>query len=201
MLPLIQPWLLRSMRMQLLELGMLAPCAACVPLHCQDSSAQCLQHALLGLQNLDTLALIRRELQKEGYLKTPKVFIHPACSGDMPRLQRIITQLGGELMPSESARPSFHVPVCRQRPCLALPMRLLPGRHAAVWTEGHGPLASCLRGVQVSPWTCGDHKAGHGRDCCSGHAETPGVTHIVCPFGPKGDTDDGVEYMRSLESR
>ena len=61
-------------------------------------------------QNLDILAQVRRELQKEGFLKTPKVFIHPACSGDMPRLQRIVSQLGGELMPSESAPPAQHLP-------------------------------------------------------------------------------------------
>ncbi|CAL8469788.1 g9330 [Coccomyxa elongata] len=83
-------------------------------------------------ENLDFLSQIRRELQREGYLKTPKVFIHSSCSGDMPRLQRIIGQLGGELMPSE---------------------------------------------------------------------KTPGVTHIVHPFGPKGDVDDGVEYIRCLEKR
>lgn len=55
------------------------------------------------MQNMEMLVLIRRELQREGYLKAVKVFIHPSCSGDMPRLQRIISQLGGELMPSESA--------------------------------------------------------------------------------------------------
>ncbi len=27
------------------------------------------------------------------------------------------------------------------------------------------------------------------------------MTHIVYPFGPKGDVDDGVEYIRSLEKR
>ena len=32
-------------------------------------------------------------------------------------------------------------------------------------------------------------------------AETPGVTHIVYPFGPKGDPDDGQEYLRCLEKR
>ncbi len=32
-------------------------------------------------------------------------------------------------------------------------------------------------------------------------AETPGVTHIVYPFGPKGDVDDGVEYIRCLDNR
>lgn len=28
-----------------------------------------------------------------------------------------------------------------------------------------------------------------------------GVTHIVCPFGPYGDPDDGQQYLRSLEKR
>jgi hypothetical protein len=53
---------------------------------------------------MDILSQVRRELQREGYLKAVRVFIHPTCSGDMPRLQRIVGQLGGELMPSESAR-------------------------------------------------------------------------------------------------
>lgn len=32
------------------------------------------------------------------------------------------------------------------------------------------------------------------------HAEdAPGVTHVICPYGPKGDPDDGQEYLRTLE--
>ena len=27
----------------------------------------------------------------------------------------------------------------------------------------------------------------------------PGVTHVVYPYGPKGDPDDGQEYLRTLE--
>lgn len=34
--------------------------------------------------------------------------------------------------------------------------------------------------------------------CC---AETPGVSQIVYPFGPDGDPDDGVQYMRVLDRR
>ena len=26
----------------------------------------------------------------------------------------------------------------------------------------------------------------------------PGVTHVVYPYGPEGDPDDGVQYMRTL---
>jgi SWI/SNF related-matrix-associated actin-dependent regulator of chromatin subfamily C len=32
------------------------------------------------------------------------------------------------------------------------------------------------------------------------HAEdAPGVTHVICPYGQKGDPDDGQEYLRTLE--
>jgi SWI/SNF related-matrix-associated actin-dependent regulator of chromatin subfamily C len=32
------------------------------------------------------------------------------------------------------------------------------------------------------------------------HAEdAPGVTHVIYPYGPKGDPDDGQEYLRTLE--
>lgn len=31
--------------------------------------------------------------------------------------------------------------------------------------------------------------------------DAPGVTHIVYPFGPNGDPDDGLQYMRKLTSR
>ena len=32
-------------------------------------------------------------------------------------------------------------------------------------------------------------------------ADAPGVTQIVYPFGPDGDPDDGVQYMRVLDRR
>lgn len=60
------------------------------------------------MQNMEILSLVRRELQREGFIKVFKVHIHPSCqSGDMPRLQRIISQLGSEIMPSESGAPSL----------------------------------------------------------------------------------------------
>ncbi len=31
--------------------------------------------------------------------------------------------------------------------------------------------------------------------------DAPGVTHQIQPFGPKGDPDDGVQYMRNLGKR
>ena len=64
----------------------------------------------MRVQNLEILSLVRRELQREGFIKVLKVHIHPSCaSGDMPRLQRIITQLGSEVMPSESEPPPLPV--------------------------------------------------------------------------------------------
>ena len=35
----------------------------------------------------------------------------------------------------------------------------------------------------------------------SDSVDDPAVTHIVYPFGPEGDPDDGVQYLRSLEMR
>ena len=32
-------------------------------------------------------------------------------------------------------------------------------------------------------------------------ADAPGVSQIVYPFGPDGDPDDGVQYMRVLDRR
>ena len=82
-----------------------------------------LKHVYMHAQNLDMLAHIRRELQREGYLKQPKAHLHASCSADAPRLQRIITQLGGELMASESARMLLYLATLmrqtlRARPCL-----------------------------------------------------------------------------------
>ena len=33
------------------------------------------------------------------------------------------------------------------------------------------------------------------------YADSTGVTHIVYPFGPNGDPDDGVQYMRVQDRR
>ena len=33
------------------------------------------------------------------------------------------------------------------------------------------------------------------------HADAPGVSQVVYPFGPDGDPDDGVQYMRVLDRR
>lgn len=120
-------------------------------------------HSLFSIQNLEVLSLVRRELQREGFIKVFKVHIHPSCqSGDMPRLQRIIAQLGSEIMTSESESSSW----------LTHCMRTVSSELACDGTEAHLP-----------------------------SAETPGVTHIVYPFGPKGDPDDGQEYLRCLEKR
>ena len=75
-----------------------------------QSSQKC-DHSCAVMQNLEILSLVRRELQREGFIKVFKVHIHPTCqSGDMPRLQRIITQLGSEIMTSESERSPLKWP-------------------------------------------------------------------------------------------
>ncbi len=48
-----------------------------------------------------------------------------------------------------------------------------------------------------------DDAACHACPCMRKHQEqvaagAPGVTHVVFPFGPEGDPDDGREYMRTL---
>jgi hypothetical protein len=37
--------------------------------------------------------------------------------------------------------------------------------------------------------------------CGACAADAPGVTHIIHPFGPEGDPDDGNIYMRVQEFR
>lgn len=73
------------------------------------------------VQNMEILSLVRRELQRENFIKVFKVHIHPICqSGDMPRLQRIITQLASEIMPSES-EPKLLLPQQASPLCLPTP--------------------------------------------------------------------------------
>lgn len=164
---------------------------------------------MLALQNLEFLSQIRRELQREGYVKTPKVFIHPSCSGDMPRLQRIVDLMGGELMPSESAPlPSdieneymmvHNFGICNalydQSKGVRLPASAFHSSQQKSWASLAYEHTGMLLRVPASPFA-----QGYLTNCVF-NAETPGVTHIVYPFGPKGDVDDGVEYIRSLEKR
>ena len=65
--------------------------------------------------------------------------------------------------------------------------------------------------VQQPACTCAVHLPGWRQDaaaaawCMPGHgvpfAGAEGVTHVVHPFPPSGDPDDGKQYMRSLEAR
>lgn len=57
-------------------------------------------------QNLEILASLRRELVRGGYLRMPHVFLHPSLpAAEVPRLQRTVEQLGGEVAASEGAEP------------------------------------------------------------------------------------------------
>ena len=93
----------------------------------------------MRVQNLEILSLVRRELQREGFIKVLKVHIHPSCaSGDMPRLQRIITQLGSEVMPSESAPLPCH--------SVFLHPGRMPEAERSEVRDSLGMLAVCLGG-------------------------------------------------------
>ena len=73
-------------------------------------------------QNLEILASLRRELIRAGHLRPPRVFLQPSLPvGELPRLQRAVEALGGELAASEG-RSSLEeliggamVVVCRAR--------------------------------------------------------------------------------------
>ncbi len=45
------------------------------------------------------------------------------------------------------------------------------------------------------------YRAWRRRDSTSTAAGSPDVTHVLYPFGVRGDPDDGKTYMRSLERR
>ena len=58
-------------------------------------------------QNLEILAAVRVALQQAGFLKVPKVAIHPSCGAVSVQLAALVIKLGGELMPSASAHTAY----------------------------------------------------------------------------------------------
>lgn len=58
-------------------------------------------------QNLEILAAVRVALQQAGFLKVPKVAIHPSCGAVSVQLAALVIKLGGELMPSASAYTAY----------------------------------------------------------------------------------------------
>ncbi|KAL3142735.1 hypothetical protein ABBQ38_003035 [Trebouxia sp. C0009 RCD-2024] len=83
-------------------------------------------------ENVNLWSSIRAALHREGHLKPPRVHVHGSCGQQADQLQRIVSDMGGEVAQS---------------------------------------------------------------------ADAPGVTQIIYPFGPAGDPDDGVQYMRVLDRR
>lgn len=60
-------------------------------------------------QNLELLARIRAELLRGGYVRTPCVYVHPACGAAAPKLQEAVRGLKGEVAQSEGASGVTHV--------------------------------------------------------------------------------------------
>ncbi|KAA6426594.1 MAG: SWI SNF complex subunit SMARCC2 isoform 2 [Trebouxia sp. A1-2] len=83
-------------------------------------------------ENVNIWSSIRGALHREGYLKPPRVHVHTSCGNQADQLQRIVSELGGEVAQS---------------------------------------------------------------------ADLADVSQIVYPFGPNGDPDDGVQYMRVQDRR
>ena len=132
------------------------------------------------------LALVVSELTKKGALKYPKVFISPACGPEVQSLSLMVTSLKGEVAASQGGRMIRPIVYCSCRlplPCLGQPFYHTVQRQAS---EVSYNTLSCLAFFDPS-----------GTECVS-LADSPGVTHIVKPFGPSGDPDDGVQYMRNL---
>ena len=69
----------------------------------------------------------------------------------------------------------------------------------------YGLLACGQHGIPASAfhteYLCHVAKRGMSGEVGVHGAEIPGVTHVVHPFGAKGDPDDGQEYLRCLEKR
>ncbi|KAL0051641.1 hypothetical protein WJX82_011053 [Trebouxia sp. C0006] len=83
-------------------------------------------------ENVNIWSSIRGALHREGYLKPPRVHVHTNCGNQADQLQRIVSEMGGEVAQS---------------------------------------------------------------------ADLADVSQIVYPFGPNGDPDDGVQYMRVQDRR
>lgn len=60
-------------------------------------------------ENLELLARIRAELLRGGYVRTPCVYVHPACGAAAPKLQEAVRGLKGEVAQSEGASGVTHV--------------------------------------------------------------------------------------------
>lgn len=68
-------------------------------------------------QNLEILASLRRELMRAGHLRPPRVCLYASLpAGELPRLQRTVEALGGELAASEGMETFWglenNFPVC-----------------------------------------------------------------------------------------
>eukprot|EP00803_Ostreobium_quekettii_P007065 evm.model.scf_1407.2 EVM.evm.TU.scf_1407.2 scf_1407:7799-21268(+) len=75
----------------------------------RNLSASHFNHGAEKKQNLEILMAVRRELEKTGLLKHPKVHVHHSCGAQIQRLRGIVKQLGGSLAGSADAPSVTHV--------------------------------------------------------------------------------------------
>ena len=63
---------------------------------------------LCCLQFKDILAQVMHELIKQGFLKWPRVYVHPSCGPEVPLLQKLVIDLRGEVATSAGDCLYFH---------------------------------------------------------------------------------------------
>ena len=130
---------------------------------------------------------MRVALQQTGWLKHPKVHVHASNGPASPKLTALVTKLGGELMPFAGVCGISGV-----------------GEHAATY----GAKATRMRRENELAHVVGvpgdadlDPSSFLAEMAPSSVAGSAELTHILYPFGVRGDPDDGKCYMRSLERR
>ena len=95
------------------------------------------------LQFKDILAQVMHELIKQGFLKWPKVFVHPSCGPEVPLLQKLVTELRGEVATSAGDCLYFYYldSIALMSPASKALLRheqVLPGRHCCIIVLSNG---------------------------------------------------------------
>ena len=178
---------------------------------------------------MEMLAAVRRALQRAGQLPEVRIALHPSLgAAQLPRLQGIASKLGAEVLPDAGARtppPPFPHQSARIHACKHMHAntraRIARDKHvrSSSLVAMRGLYAfvrpACMHGLMqkdhmpplIHPRSASNHHWSSdmvGRVVISTTAAAAGAagcTHVVFPFGPEGDPDDGQNYMRSLEAR
>ena len=76
-------------------------CVTAISVHDSDQlTPKGLHSPLLLFQNVNLWSSIRAALQREGHLQPPRVHVHASCGQQTDQLQRIVSDMGGEMAQS-----------------------------------------------------------------------------------------------------